>query len=192
MESPMRARAAIMDGLKNVAQGAAAANEDALERAWLENRLPTAADDPRLWRDARAAYGRGLKLISDTRQVGGQFMEPVAIVADLPVTLPWGFVTKPGYASHFQPIRFARTSVSDVEKHLRPLLVGLPMPGTKTLTVHYVLSDKTDSVKPSGALEKTDAFKAAVRLIKGDLRPTRGPHCARCAFQSICPSTPGR
>ncbi len=192
MEPAMRARAAIMNGLKQVASGVAAPDEGALADEWVKARLPTAAEDPTLWRDAQFAYGRGLRLISDAQVAGGQFMEPVAIVADLEVKLPWGFMTKPGHATDFQSIRFARPGVHEVVKLLRPLVVGMPMPGTKTMQLRYVLSDESDFVKASGRVESTDAFKAAVRLRAGDLRPTRGRHCSRCAFQSICPGMPGR
>lgn len=192
MEPAMRARTAIMSGLKRVAGGRAAPNEGVLAEEWIEARLPTAAEDPALWRDAQFAYGRGLHLISDAQAAGGQFMEPVAIVADLEVKLPWGFIIKLGHTADFQLIRFARSGVHEVIKLLRPLVVGMPMPGTKTMQIRYVLSDESDVVKASGRVESTDAFKAAARLRAGDLRPTRGRHCSRCAFQSICPGTPGR
>lgn len=192
MEPAMRARAAIMNGLRQVASDGAAVDEGALASEWATARLPTATEDPTLWRDAQFAYGRGLQLISQARTDGGRFIEPVAIVADVGIQLPWGFMGNSGHISTFQPVRFARQGVHEVIKLLRPLVVGLPLPGTKTMQLRYVLSDESDPVNASGRVESTDAFKAAVRLRAGDISPTRGRHCSRCAFQSICPGIPVR
>lgn len=70
------------------------------------------------------------------------------------------------------------------------MVPGLVLDGTKKLTLNYVLSGKVDDVPGGKKLEATKAFKAAVRMLAGDNQPSRGRHCGRCAYMTICPSAP--
>lgn len=56
----------------------------------------------------------------------------------------------------------------------KPMVSGLDLPGTKKLTLNHVLSDKVDDVPSGKKLEATKSFKAAVRMLAGDNRPTKG------------------
>ena len=73
---------------------------------------------------------------------------------------------------------------------MNPVLRGLSLPGPTSMSLHHVLSEKTDKVDGSKVIEMTKAYKAAERFAKGDNTPTVGHHCGRCDFSTICPSAP--
>lgn len=71
-----------------------------------------------------------------------------------------------------------------------PGLRGLGLPGPTSISLHHVLSEKTDQVEGSKAIEMTKAYKAAQRFATGDNTPAVGPQCTRCDFSTICPYSP--
>ncbi|WP_174994502.1 UvrD-helicase domain-containing protein [Burkholderia arboris] len=186
----LRARWAVMSALKAVASGMPGAPDAHLLSAWTEQKLPSDLEDPSLWRDANFAFSRGLDLMRLILNEGGRFAEPTSLVGGVTVQMPWGFVIKGPYSTEFAMMRFARRRVSDISTVLKPMVPGLDLPGTKKLTLNHVLSDKVDDVPGGKRLEATKSFKAAVRMLAGDNRPTKGRHCGRCAYMTICPSAP--
>ena len=95
-----RARWAVMAALKAVA-GSGAPVAGTLEAEWEKGKLPSASEDPSLWKDAGVAYERGLKLIDALVADGGQFAEPTSVVAGLRIQLPWGFMKTSAYSTRF-------------------------------------------------------------------------------------------
>ncbi len=87
-------------------------------------------------------------------------------------------------------MRFTRRRLSDMKTVLKPMVPGLDLPGTKKLTLNHVLSDKVDDVPSGKKLEATKSFKAAVPMLAGDNRPTKGRHYGHRAYMTICPSAP--
>lgn len=184
----VRARWAVMGALREVASGAAGMAGAHLLSKWGELKLPSAAEDPSLWHDAGLAFAGGLERIRVILEEGGTFSEPTAIVGGVTVQLPWGFTIKSQHSTEFAMMRFARRRVSDISTVLKPIVPSLPLTGTKKLTLNHVLSDKVDNVPGAKRLESTKSYKAAVRMLAGDNRPTKGRHCGRCAYMTICPS----
>ena len=186
----VRARWAVMAALKAVASGVAGTAEAHLSTAWAAQKLPSELEDPSLWRDANQAFARGLHVVTSIIGEGGKFAEPTTIVGGVTVQMPWGFLVQGPYATEFAMMRFARRRVADISTVLKPMVPGLVLSGTKKLTLNHVLSDKVDDVPGGKRLEATKSFKAAVRMLAGDNAPTKGRHCGRCAYMSICPSAP--
>ncbi len=186
----LRARWAVMSALKAVASGTLGAPDAQLLAEWAEQKLPSDLEDPSLWRDANFAFSQGLELRRLILEEGGRFAEPTSVVGGVTVQMPWGFVIKGPHSVEFAMMRFARRRVSDISTVLKPMVPGLDLSGTKRLTLNHVLSEKVDEVQGGKRLEATKSFKAAVRMLAGDNRPTKGRHCGRCAYMTICPSAP--
>lgn len=186
----LRARWAVMSALKAVASGKPGMPDAHLLSTWVQQKLPSDLEDPSLWRDAKSAYERGLKLMRSILEEGGQFAEPTSVVGGVTVQMPWGFIIKGPYSTEFAMMRFSRRRVSDMKTVLKPMVPGLDLPGTKKLTLNHLLSDKVDDVPGGKRLEATKSFKAAIRMRAGDNQPTKGRHCGRCAYMTICPSAP--
>lgn len=191
LDSSMRAHMAIMSALKSVAAGASGTAKDHFKQAWADQKLPDKEEDQSLWRDAVAAYKDGLELNTSMKNNGGKFSEPESVVAGIPIRLPWGYLIKAGNSSEFTLVRFARRRTEDIKTLLKPMVNGLQVTGTPKMALRHVLSDAVDSV-PAGHpayLRTTKSYKAAVRLLSGDVQPSRGRHCGRCAYMTICPTT---
>ncbi len=186
----MRARRAVMRALKSLASGQSGSEEDSLATAWSEGKLPTGEEDPTLWRDANLAMARGTELMRPILHDGGQFAEPTAILNGVTIQMPWGFTIKRPGGTEFAMMRFARRRVSELSTILKPIVPSLVLNGNKSITLNHVLSDKVDDVPGAKRLDWTKSFKATVRLLDGDNRPTTGRHCSRCAFTTMCPSAP--
>ncbi len=187
----VRARGAVMAALKVAASTAGSDPYTRLQTEWTEHNLPSHLEDPLLWRDASYAFSRGLDLMRTILKAGGKFAEPTSIVGGMTIQMPWGFLVAGPHFTEFAMMRFARRRVSDISTVLKPMVPGLALVGTKKLTLNHVLSEKVDDVPGGKRLEQTKSFKAAVRMLAGDIAPTRGRHCGRCAYMTICPSAPG-
>jgi len=186
----VRARLAVMRALKAVAATPSAAPGDELLKAWGEGRLPAETEDPTLWRDATYALSEGLDRISAIVSEGGQLAEPTSFVGGITIQMPWGFLINNRSGVEFALMRFARRRVSDLSTVLKPMVNGLDVAGNRTLTLNHVLSDKVDPVDGARRIDSTKSFLASVRMAAGDNEPTKGRHCGRCAFMTICPSAP--
>jgi len=192
VDTSVRARWAIMSALKGIASGTGGTTDSHLLIAWASQKLPSESEDPSLWQDVRFAFARGLDVMDKITNAGGQFSEPTSIVGGVTVQMPWGFVIKEQHTTQFAMMRFARRRVSAISTILKPMVPGLELTGTKKLHLHHILSDKVDDVPGAKRIEATKSFKAAVRMLAGDNRPTKGRHCGRCAYMTICPSAPGK
>ncbi|MFC6523021.1 UvrD-helicase domain-containing protein [Undibacterium arcticum] len=186
----IRARRAVLDALKAVASGVSGSPNASLEAAWATRMLPSAIEDPSLWRDVQNALSRGVALVRTAQKRGGYYYEPSAAVGGVTVQMPWGFAISSGHSLEYAMVRFARRGVSDLSTVLKPFVPGLNVPGPKKLTLNYVLSDTVDDVPGAKKIEATKSYGAAIRFLTGDNSPTIGHHCARCDFSTICPSSP--
>lgn len=186
----VRARLAVMRALKAVATNPTATPSDELWKVWVEGRLPAEAEDPSLWRDASYAFSEGLGRIGAIVGEGGQLAEPTSVVGGVTIQMPWGFLIKDGNGVEFAMMRFARRRVSDLSTVLKPMVNGLEVAGLRTLTLNHILSDKVDLVEGAKRIDSTKSYLASVRMVAGDSQPTKGRHCGRCAFMTICPSAP--
>jgi hypothetical protein len=186
----IRSRRAVLDALKAVASGASGSPEASLAAAWTARALPSALEDPPLWKDVLNALQRGVGLIKAAQKRGGCYFEPSASVCGINVQMPWGFAINSGHVLEYVMIRFARRGISDLTTVLKPFVPSLNVPGAKKLTLNYVLSDTVDDVPGAKKIEATKSYGAAMRLLAGDKSPTAGHYCARCDFSTICPSCP--
>ncbi|KGG96024.1 UvrD-helicase domain-containing protein [Comamonas thiooxydans] len=186
----VRARLAVMRALKAVTVNPAAKPVDELLKVWIEGRLPAETEDSSLWRDASYALSEGLGRIKAIVSKGGQFAEPTSVVGSVTIQMPWGFLIKNHYGVEFAMMRFARRRVSDLSTVLKPIVNGLDVAGPRTLTLNHILSDKIDSVGSAKRIDSTKSYLASVRMEAGDNEPTKGRHCGRCAFLTICPAAP--
>lgn len=185
----VRARWAVMAALRAAASAVGSDPNSHLQSVWSKQNLPSDYEDPTLWRDAGHAFARGINLMRSIVNRGGQYAEPTSIVGGLTIQMPWGFLIAGPHFTEFAMMRFARRRVSEISTVLKPMVPGLALEGTKKLTLAHVLSDRTDDVPGGKRLDQTKSFKAAVRMLAGDISPTRGRHCGRCAYMTICPST---
>lgn len=187
----LRARWAVMDALKAFSSGASGSAKEALGAAWTTRKLPTTVEDPSLWIDALYALDRGELQVKALRERGGRFEQASATIGGLKLQMPWGFRIDGTYGgTEYAILRFSRRGISDFKTIMNPILRGLDLPGPTSISLHHVLSEKTDQVEGSKAIEMTKAYKAAQRFAAGDSSPAIGHHCARCDFCTICPSCP--
>lgn len=187
----LRARWAVMDALKVLSSGASGPAQLVLGAAWMARKLPGVVEDPSLWADALYALDRGARQVEALRARGGRFEQPFSIIGGLTLQMPWGFrIDRPHGGTEFVILRFSRRGISDFKTIMNPVLNGLNLPRQVSMSLHHVLSEKTDQVEGSRAVEMTKAYKAAQRFAIGDITPTPGNHCSRCDFCTICPSAP--
>lgn len=187
----LRARWAVMDALKAFSSGAPGSAQGALGAAWTNRKLPTAVEDPSLWADALYALDRGERQVKTLQERGGRFEQASATIGGLKLQMPWGFRIDGTYGgTEYAILRFSRRGISDFKTIMNPVLRGLGLPGPTSMSLHHVLSEKTDQVEGSKAIEMTKAYKAAQRFATGDNTPAFGHHCTRCDFCTICPSAP--
>lgn len=186
----IRARRAVLDALKAVASGASWEPQASLDAAWVARALPSAIEDPSLWKDVQNALSRGVALIKGAQKRGGGYYEPSAFVAGVTIQMPWGFAINNSHGLEYAMVRFARRGVSDLSTVLKPIVTGLNVPGPKKLTLNYVLTNTVDDVPGAKRIEATKSYGAAIRFLAGDNSPSVGHHCARCDFSTICPSSP--
>lgn len=187
LEAPVRARFAVMAALKDLASGEAAEPRKSLKAAWVDNRLPTKAQDPTLWRDAVIVFKRGLTWLHDS---SGTFEEPQTVVGAVPIRFPWVLAQKQGTKTTYNLIRFSPRGARTVVTLLRPMLSGLPGSSYRMVELSSLLSNASLEAKPSGNVASTNAMAAATRFLAGDRSPRKGRHCKFCAYLTICPSDP--
>lgn len=185
----MRARGAIMSALDYVAKNKVNRN-DALINEWATRYLPSNVEDPSLFKDAEDAYNRGASIVAELKTKGGIYAEPLSVIAGVTVKLPWGFIVSNGQITEFHIIRFNRRGGDRLERQLRPLINGFSDAKIRFIHIHHVMTDIIDTAKISGRVEATNSYKAAINLTKGNFSPNKKHHCNRCAYCTICPSSP--
>lgn len=186
LEVGVRARIAVMQALRGIANGEGTPKEVFLG-AWAKSNLPGDGEDPTLWRDAVGTFRQGMQVIN---AIGGEFSEPTTQVAGLHLNMPWGLRTNKRYGSTLHLIRFSSRGASDTATLMRPMVNELDGQKIQGIVLHNIRSDQTVRVAPSNALMKTKSAKAALRLLDQDFSPVVGRHCGRCAFMTLCPSQP--
>ncbi|MDF1779825.1 MAG: ATP-dependent helicase [Alcanivoracaceae bacterium] len=186
----IQTRWAIMHLLKRFAGGEQIDPNEISREIWSEYGLPDQVEDPKLWKDANTAFSKGIDLIKIIISKGGILCEPKSIVGGVTIQLPWGFILENPHSVEFAMIKFSRSGVSSAQTILKPVVPGLLVQGSKKLSLHYVMSDKSDNVPGARRIESTKSFKAAVNYLSGVISPSKGRHCSRCAYANICPSAP--
>lgn len=183
----LRARFAIMGALREVARTPSTDNMVAFLAAWGSNQLPSEEVDPELWGDAITAYRRGVGMVKKSH---GTYQEVQTSVAEMSVNFPWMMKWTNGPQATYEFIRFSPQGAKNAVTLLRPMLSGLPAVHPQNIIVSSILSSAVATATPSGNLTSTNAYKAAKRFLSGDCSPSRGHHCKRCAYMTICPSNP--
>jgi superfamily I DNA/RNA helicase len=189
-EPALRARWAIMNALREVAQGGEEPPDTHLAASWMQQVLPEPSLDPSLWNDAQVVFNRGLSHIAAFRAASGNYCEPTTTVAGLSIVLPWGFSVAERYQTTFHVLRFSQYGLSETATLLRPALAGMPGQGVRALTLHSLLPENSVNVVPAKAILKTNGAKAAIQYQERNRDARPGRPCARCAFVTICPLTP--
>jgi superfamily I DNA/RNA helicase len=186
----IRARRALLEALRTFASGTSGSPELLLDAIWTARGLPSAGEDPSLWKDVQHALTRGVTLIKAARNRGGAYYEPSAFVGGITVKMPWGFAIKEDYLLEYAMVRFFRRGISELSTILRPFVPGLNVIGPKKITLNYVLTDTVDEIQGAKRIESTKSYTAAIRFLTGESGPSAGHHCSRCDFSTICPSSP--
>ncbi|MEM5329563.1 ATP-dependent helicase [Paraburkholderia sp. JHI2823] len=180
----IRARWAVMATLHAIAQGGAKP-KDAFAAAWESQQLPPKTEDAALQRDAVIACQRGLNVL---RNNDGLLHESlVARIGGIEVELPW-IIESLGPEYHM--IRFSSRGATATRDTLRPLLLDLVDRDSGPLVLHTLVAQKEIEVEQSKWLERTGAYKAALRFNANDRGPKPGRHCGRCAYIGLCPVVP--
>lgn len=181
LDVSVRAKRAINQALLAFAKGGNA--QTCFDASWIENRLPSHAEDPGLFGDAVSICNVGMRLVG---ALGGRVIEGgIARLAGLHVRLPW-IVHSP--QSGNQLIRIMSLGALKTRDLLRPLILDVPSLPLTSFTLRTLLMPREFDVEISRAPEKTAAYKAAQGILAEDYSPTPGTVCGRCAFLTICPS----
>ncbi|MFM0179087.1 MULTISPECIES: UvrD-helicase domain-containing protein [Paraburkholderia] len=180
----IRARWAVMETLRVVAQGSALP-KDAFATAWQSHQLPPKTEDAGLQRDAIIACRRGLNVL---RSNNGVLRESVvARIGGIEVELPW-IIEIAGPEYHM--IRFSARGATATRDTLRPLLLDLVDGDSGPMVLHTLVAEKEIDVEQSRALTRTGAYKAALGLDANERGAKPGRHCGRCAYLGMCPVVP--
>ncbi|KPY47212.1 UvrD-helicase domain-containing protein [Pseudomonas syringae] len=178
----IRARWAIMDMLLAVARDGVVPST-AFHAAWEAHHLPSKIEDPGLTADAVAAAKRGLQVI---KNVSGTVEEGmVSTVNGVNIELPWMLTDN----RQLHWIR-AQTGIQYTIGHLRPMMLDINGSSRSRAWVYSVVTDQNVVDGPSKKAESTNVYKMAARFAAGDRSASRGRHCGRCAYLSVCDSIP--
>lgn len=180
----IRARWAVMETLHVIAQGGATP-QDAFVAAWQSHRLPPKTEDAGLQRDAIIACRRGLNVLRNNDGVLRESL--VAKIGGIEVELPW-VIENEGPEYHM--IRFSARGANATRDTLRPLLLDLVDGDSGPMVLHTLVGEKEIEVEQSKWVERTGAYKAALRLDANERGPKPGRHCGRCAYLGMCPVVP--
>jgi superfamily I DNA/RNA helicase len=176
----IRARWAIMDMLLTVVRDMAVP-KTAFQSAWDSYRLPSKEEDPGLMSDAIVAAKRGLSVV---RRFNGTVEEGmVSEVNGVRIELPWMLVDK----ERLLWVR-AQTGIQYTLNHLRPMMLNINGVRRTDVDIYSIITDQHVSGGPSKKAESTSVYKMAQRFAAGDRSASKGRHCSRCAYLSICPS----
>lgn len=182
----IRARCAIMDGLKNFASDPGQEKDDAFEAAWQKHKLPAKTEDAQLWTHAVDVFAVGAKVIEESQ---GSYAEPISQIDGFEIILPWLLLDKSGHNLAIEFLRFS----GDLEvpsRLWRPILNGLQPNDADELTMHSLLTRQYKKFKPSYRISNTKAYIAIQKFRIGDRKPVTGKHCNWCAYSTFCPTIP--
>jgi hypothetical protein len=131
--------------------------------------------------DAIVAAKRGLSVV---RRFNGTVEEGmVSEVNGVRIELPWMLVDK----ERLLWVR-AQTGIQYTLNHLRPMMLNINGVRRTDVDIYSIITDQHVSGGPSKKAESTSVYKMAQRFAAGDRSASKGRHCSRCAYLSICPS----
>lgn len=174
----IRARRSVLAGLEYVYRDGVNPKA-AFEQAWDERPLPTEFEDKTLVDHARIAFSRGTALLPD---IDLYVPETTASVNGQVITMPWMLRDTNG------DLVWLRTGIglSDVSSYVRPILLNLGGSRCDNISIHSLVAGRSESTTPSSRPSMTSVFKAITALRAGERSASRGKHCNRCAYSSIC------
>ena len=181
----IRARWAVMEMLKlHLVDGVEP--KQALDAAWLAQRLPSALDDPGLHHDAIKAANRGMQVI---KALNGKIVEGlVSKVQGLEIALPWMVYVQGANGHHLHWLRPQGLGLT--MSQFRPMMLSINGQRVPDATVHSLTTESQESNIYSKKPEQTAVFKAATNFVAGERGPKKGWACSRCAYLSICENRP--
>jgi len=174
----IRARRSVLAGLEYVYRDSVNP-QTAFEQAWDERLLPTEVEDKTLVDHARIAFSRGTALLPD---IDRYVPDTTASVNGQVITMPWMLRDTNG------DLVWLRTGIglSDVSSYVRPILLNLGGSRCDNISIHSLVAGRSESTTPSSRPSMTSVFKAITALRAGERSASRGKHCNRCAYSSIC------
>jgi len=182
LDVSIRARRSVLAGLEYFYRDGAK-SQDAFLQAWGEKPLPSHAEDKMLSEHAWIAFTRGTALQPDilhyvpenTGSVNGQV-----------ITMPWMLRDTNG------DLVWLRTGMglSEVSRNIRPILENLGGSRCDNISIHSLVTGRSVSAVPSLKAGGTSVFKAITALRAGERSASRGDHCNRCAYSTICAQRP--
>ncbi|GKW03171.1 UvrD-helicase domain-containing protein [Pectobacterium carotovorum] len=178
----IRARWAIMDMLLTVARDGAVPKM-AFQSAWASHCLPSKEEDPGLMSDAIVAAKRGLSVVGRFNCTVEEGM--VSEINGVRIELPWMLVDN----GRLHWIR-AQSGIQYTLSHLRPMMLNINGSRRSSAYIYSIITDQHVTGGPSKKAESTSVYKMAQRFAAGDRSASKGRHCSRCAYLSICPSIP--
>lgn len=178
LDVSIRARRAVLAGLEYFHRDGMKTDE-AFLKGWGEKPLPTWEEDKMLMEHAWIAFTRGASW-----QPGSvQFVpETTASVNGQTITMPWMLREAGG------DLVWLRTGVglSAVARNVRPILENLGGSRCHRMSIHSLVTGLSEDAVPSARASSTSVFKAIGALRAGERKATRGKHCNRCAYSTIC------
>lgn len=178
MDISIRARRSVLAGLEYVYRDGVKPQEAFLQ-SWGEKTLPSYAEDKTLSEHAWIAFTRGTALQPGIAQY---VPEATASVNGQVITMPWMLRDANG------DLVWLRTGIglSGVSRTVRPILENLGGSRCNNISIHSLVTGCSESAVPSVRASGTSVFKAITALRAGERSASRGKHCNRCAYSSIC------
>lgn len=182
LDISIRARGSVLTGLEYVYRDGARP-KDAFLQAWGEKPLPSHAEDKMLSEHAWIAFSRGTILQPG---IAHYVPESTATVNGQVITMPWMLRDSNG------ELVWLRTGIglTDVCNNVRPILENLGGSRCNNISIHSLVTGRSGSAIPSQRASSTSVFKAITALRTGERSPSRGKHCNRCAYSTICAQRP--
>jgi len=178
LDVSIRARRAVLAGLEYVYRDGMKADEAFLQ-AWGEKPLPTWEEDKMLIEHAWIAFNRGA-----VWQPGSASYVPetTANVNGQAISMPWMLREASG------DVIWLRTGVglSLVARNVRPILENLGGRRCNRISIHSLVTGLSEDAVPSARAATTNVYKAIAALRAGERKASRGKHCNRCAYSTIC------
>ncbi|KPX23350.1 DNA/RNA helicase, superfamily I [Pseudomonas syringae pv. delphinii] len=178
LDVAFRARRSVLAGLEYFYRDGVR-SQDAFEQAWSERPLPSRAEDKTLFEHAKLAFDRGTALQPG---IAHYVPESTASVNGQVITMPWMLRDDNG------GMVWLRTGIglSEISNNVRPILENLGGSRCDTIAIHSLVTGRSKSSVPSVRVTTTKVFKAISALRTGERSTSRGDHCNRCAYSTIC------
>lgn len=188
-----QARGLVRRVLKSLAmQGRYDVLDDVFKSAWSAGRMPEKEVDPQLWEQSWSAAAAGATYLSG---INGKFIEAVADVRELAVTLPWGVAVPAPGGSKLHCVDFytsAKTALLTQDNILGQLMyltsTTTPIRGSELFNLRSLT---TREVQPKKVYDVSNSAKIASGLTAGIFEPVLNKRpCTLCAYSYLCPAMP--